>query len=316
MRWLAALGVVVLAACSQPEAPWSEAPSLALDLKIEISAREVELLQPITVHLDLYRNREIEVEFAPAVDGADFLAETTLGPEVAFGAGFWQRTTMILRPVRGPGELTLPAFVARATDGTLAASTPEQTIVVTSSLAGHGRELEAPGVPFPSPPRYLLWGGGVLGLLLLCAAAWFFIRRRPVRDAAVAVALPPHARALRALQRLRSAPRATPAQIEAFYVEVSHVLRVYLEERFGLRAPERTTEEFLRDLEVGDALARGHRLELKQFLSQCDLVKFAAWRPSEDDHLATFAIAEAFVERTRPDRAVAAVDPVVEEVRA
>ena len=107
----------------------------------------------------------------------------------------------------------------------------------------------------------------------------------------------------RALQRLRSAPRTTAAEIEAFYVEVSAVLRLYLEERFGLRAPERTTEEFLRELESGAALAREHRAELKQFLSQCDLVKFAAYRPSENDHLATFAIAEAFVERTRADRA-------------
>ena len=119
--------------------------------------------------------------------------------------------------------------------------------------------------------------------------------------------MPPHVNALRALQRLRGAPRTTSAQVDAFYVEVSSVLRVYLEERFGLRAPELTTEEFLLGLESGDQLARGHRAELERFLMQCDLVKFAAVVPGENEHLATFALAEAFVESTRADRGAAEV---------
>jgi hypothetical protein len=122
-----------------------------------------------------------------------------------------------------------------------------------------------------------------------------------------AVALPPHVKAQRALARLRTAPRATSAQVEAFYVDVSDVLRTYLEERFGLRAPERTTEEFLHDLEVGDQLAREHRAELERFLSQCDLVKFAGAVPGEPEHLATFALAEAFVHTTAGDRKAEAV---------
>jgi hypothetical protein len=114
-------------------------------------------------------------------------------------------------------------------------------------------------------------------------------------------------KALRALQRLRGSSRTTRAEVEAFYVDVSRVLRDYLEERFGLRAPERTTEEFLRELEGGDQLARDHRAELERFLSQCDLVKFAAHVPTEHDHLTTWGLAAAFVEATRGDRAVAEV---------
>jgi len=127
------------------------------------------------------------------------------------------------------------------------------------------------------------------------------LRRRSRAPLPGEIAVPPHTKALRALARLRGAARTTPAQVEAYYVEVSNVLRVYLEERFGLRAPERTTEEFLRELEGGDQLAREHRTELERFLSQCDLVKFAAVVPTEHDHLAMFALAEAFVESTRSD---------------
>jgi hypothetical protein len=39
---------------------------------------------------------------------------------------------------------------------------------------------------------------------------------------------------------------------------------------------------------------------LKQFLAQCDLVKFAMHVPTEQQHLEAMAIAENFVLATRP----------------
>lgn len=309
MRCLfAAVALGALAACGGPVAPWPSPPSVRLDLKIAVSAQKVSLLQPVTVQLDVFRAADLEVEFAPKVDEADFLAETRQAPETALGAGRWQRTTLVLRPVRGPAELVLPSFVVKAKDGSVAANTPEQTIVVESALAGHGAAIEAPGEPFPTPSRLWWWIAGSGLFLLVCALAFVAIRRRRrLRPQPAEVAVPPHVKALRALLRLRSAPRTTAAQLEAFYVEVSQVLRVYLEERFGLRAPEHTTEEFLRELEGGDQLAREHRAELERFLLQCDLVKFAAVVPNEAEHLATHALAEAFVESTRADRSLQGV---------
>lgn len=307
----AALAALLFAGCGGPAAPWPEPPAAALDLKIDVAPTRGPLLLPIVVSLDLYRRADLDVEFTPQVAGADFLAEATAGPEVPFGPGLWRRTTLVLRPVRGPGELLLPPFVARAKDGSIAASTPEVKFTVESALVGQGAGIEAPGEPFG--PRSLRWwyvlGGFLLGALLL--ALWLL--RSPARRGAQApeIALPSHVKAQRALARLRGLPRTTAAQVEAFYVEVSNVLRTYLEERFALRAPERTTEEFLRDLESGDRLARDHRGELERFLSQCDLVKFAAVVPGEAEHLAVFALAEAFVDATRPDRAPASPGPEV-----
>jgi len=300
--------VALVAACGGPVPPWPTPPPDALALEIRVSARKVHLLEPVLVQLDLYRRNDVEVEFAPAVDPADFLVDKVSLPETAFGDGRWQHTLLTLRPVRGPADLVLPSFVARAKDGASAASTPEQTITVLSSLVDQGAAIEAPGAPFPPPSRLPWWIAGAAGLLLLGALGFVAWRRRrravPHREA---VALPPHVKAQRALARLRTAPRGTPAQVAGFYVEVSDVLRTYLEERFGLRAPERTTEEFLRDLEAGDQLAREHRAELERFLSQCDLVKFAAATPGEPEHLATFALAEAFVATTAGDRAATEV---------
>ena len=56
MRRTAWLLPVALAACDAgPQPPWSEPPSLAVDLRIAVAPAEVELLQPLTVTIDRYR---------------------------------------------------------------------------------------------------------------------------------------------------------------------------------------------------------------------------------------------------------------------
>lgn len=89
--------------------------------------------------------------------------------------------------------------------------------------------------------------------------------------------IPPHVRARRRLHaalRYISDPRL-------FCFEVSETLRVYLEERFKLRAPERTTEEFLVELQTSHSLNTEQKESLARFLESCDLVKFARFEPSE-----------------------------------
>ena len=302
---------LAVAGCSgdAAPAPWDAPPTLAVDLRVQVEPTEVGLLQPVTVTLDRYRQDGVEVSFAPAVDDEAWLEQQrVVEDERPLGDGRWQRTVLTLLPVDGPGELRVPEFRAEAVgaDGepVEVATTAAVVVLVTSALAPeHGEQIEAPGEPFPTPVAWWWWVAGAVVLAVIAAAIWL-LRRRPQQPRQhLEVTVPAHVRALRELQRWRTAPRATAEEVEAFYVGVSQVLRVYLEERFGLHAPERTTEEFLRDLEGGDRLARQHRSELERFLSQCDMVKFARAVPSADEHDRTFALAEAFVESTRIDRA-------------
>lgn len=89
--------------------------------------------------------------------------------------------------------------------------------------------------------------------------------------------IPPH---VRARQRLNAALRHI-SDPRLFCFEVSETLRVYLEERFKLRAPERTTEEFLLELQGSTALNSDQKQSLAAFLESCDLVKFARFEPNE-----------------------------------
>ena len=85
--------------------------------------------------------------------------------------------------------------------------------------------------------------------------------------------------AIRALQRLRE----ENPPVEEFYTRLSDIVRRYLEGQLGLRAPERTTEEFLYEVSRDHALSAEHKELLGAFLQESDLVKFARFRPGADD---------------------------------
>jgi hypothetical protein len=112
---------------------------------------------------------------------------------------------------------------------------------------------------------------------------------------------------LRALEQ-RGAP--TGEQADAWFVELSAIVRSYLEHRYEIRAPELTTEEFLQVASRAPELTAAHRTQLSQFLERCDRVKFAGYRPESNESIDTLAAARAFVEDTRlreatPERAAA-----------
>jgi hypothetical protein len=101
---------------------------------------------------------------------------------------------------------------------------------------------------------------------------------------------------LRVLEQ-RGAPAAEDA--DGWFVELSSIVRRYIERRYDIRAPELTTEEFLQVASRSAELTDAHRDLLSSFMARCDRVKFAAWRPNTDESLDTLRAARGFVEDTR-----------------
>ena len=302
--WLVLLGGVACGPARHDDSAWETVPSGSLDLRASLSAEEVPLMGEVALYVDLFRQAELDVEFRPSVPEG-FRGEISPPLVQPLDGGIWERHVLRLRPVL-TGSLTIPPFTARAS-GTVKSeqvvTTTELTLEVTSLLVEAGDEVEAPAPPFPSPFPWQRWSLFALAVLIVAAVGFVLWRRRSaLLSVGGEVPLPAHIKALRELARLRQAPRRSPEEVEAFYVAVSQVLRIYLEKRFGLHAPERTTEEFLAEVEAGDSLLTSHRYTLGQFLEQCDLVKFAGLFPAAHVHEETFRIAEEFVESTRPDR--------------
>jgi hypothetical protein len=164
----------------------------------------------------------------------------------------------------------------------------------TNSLADGLRDIKPP-VEIPSGLGWLWWTLGTLALiaLLLGIALWIFRRRKNV------VLPPPIPLHSRTRQALEDALKLI-GQPKPFVIAVSDTLRSYLEERFAFHAPERTTEEFLHELQTTPMLDTKQKQSLSNFLQSCDLVKFAKYEPAESELRGLHGAAYRLVEETEP----------------
>ncbi len=157
-----------------------------------------------------------------------------------------------------------------------------------------------PPVEIASGWTWILWALGASALLAVVWAAWRVWRNRRTQLQAPSV-VPAH---IRARQRLEDA-LALLGEPKRFCTLVSDTIRVYLEERFEFHAPERTTEEFLLELQGTNLLTRDQKDSLGDFLQCCDLVKFAQYEPGEPELRSLHGAALRLVDETEPPPALA-----------
>jgi hypothetical protein len=148
--------------------------------------------------------------------------------------------------------------------------------------------------------RLWMWLGGVAAAALLGLAAWLLLGGRRDKEPG-AIMIPAHELAYQRLRELISEDLVGRGRIKEFYERISNILRHYIEDRFNMRAPERTTEEFLFELGGSSVLDAGDKESLGKFMTHCDLVKFAKHQPEPGDIQKTFDLVKEFIEKTRSD---------------
>ena len=173
----------------------------------------------------------------------------------------------------------------------------------SASVVTDIRDIKPPEA-VPNGWEWLWIPAAVLVVLAVLFFAWWFWRNRRTQ-AAIPPIIPAH---IRAKQHLEEALKLI-AQPKPFCIWVSDTIRFYLEERFNFRAPERTTEEFLRELSVTDLLTVEQKESLGNFLESCDLVKFAKYEPREPELRELHGSAMKLVEETEPVEASNAEPP-------
>jgi hypothetical protein len=178
----------------------------------------------------------------------------------------------------------------------------QSAIVLPTPAADATNTLAAPDIREVKPPVAVptgfAWVGWLVAFAVLAATAWWAWRkwRQSLEKPAVTIVVPPHVIArdqLRAALELIDRP-------EPFCVAVSGVVRNYLEAQFRLQAPERTTEEFLEELQSSAMLDLNLKRLLGEFLMRCDLVKFAQARPGQDELRELHNAAVRLVDETTP----------------
>jgi hypothetical protein len=208
------------------------------------------------------------------------------------------------------GTFPIPAFTFQFTD----VNSPEQKkyelttepidIEVTSLLGEQRAELVIADiedvVQMPKKSSYwLLWVSGIVAIIAI-AGFWLYLRRKEAVEL-VRIFKSAHEIAYDRLRALVKEDLVKKGKIKEFYGQISNILRHYIEHRFNLRAPERTTEEFLIELATADILDVADKEDLGEFLKHCDLVKFAKHNPATEQIQKTFDLVKNFIEKTKSD---------------
>jgi hypothetical protein len=157
-----------------------------------------------------------------------------------------------------------------------------------------------PVMEMPRQYGNLWWWVGGCAVVAIAAGAWLMLRKKNGKGFA-AVMIPAHELAYQRLRDLVAEDLVTQGMIKEFYERISNILRHYIEDRFDLRAPEQTTEEFLFELSSTSALEGADKERLKEFMTHCDLVKFAKFQPDAAQIQRTFDLVKQFIEKTRSD---------------
>lgn len=125
----------------------------------------------------------------------------------------------------------------------------------------------------PTPMTVALWiVFALVGIALLIAIGYGLKHlSRKVRE----FRMSPSERAMVELKRLLARNLPARGLYKDFYVELTLVVRRYIERSHSVRAPEQTTEEFLAAAAKSPAFTAETLASLRAFLQSADLVKFA-----------------------------------------
>lgn len=290
-----ALGATVLAADSVPVA-----------VKTMVAPERATIGTPLRYTIEVTADSDVEViveqptEHVGDLDIIDFGVEPkrTVDGKVVISRWFslvgWKAGDVEL-PAPGVrwrrGEAEPEAVATSPTKVTL------ESVLATVPDTKDIRDIKGvEAAPADLRPYYLIAALLVAGLAIVwLVRRW---RGRPTRARPVAPAPPAHVVAAQALFELSRRRLLHSGAYVEHYTTLAAIVRTYVEQRFGLRAPEMTTEEFL-GVSARDArLAGPHRGLLGQFLGECDLVKFARHVPTVDDGERALVAATRFVEET------------------
>ena len=250
----------------------------------------------LTLTIEVVAEQDVEVlmpDFGEALDRftiVDFAPRESIDDE---GRNLFRQTYRLDPPMSG--KLAIPPILIEYVDrregekpapddlDAYEVLTERIPFEVASVLPSNAKaELKPPlGELAPiEPAQPSIWPWVLVTIVLLAAAsvplwkAFIAAQRRARRRSAYDVASSQ-------LEKLLRAPRKHESQIPPFYVGLTTILRKYIEDRYDLRAPELTTEEFLASMGQSPDFSSEHQSLLRDVLKQADLVKFARALPEE-----------------------------------
>lgn len=291
-----------------------------LHVRLHVNKDRLTVAESLQLTLEADAPEGYEVQFPPMGQKLDELRITdyrTDGPELTAEGLVRTRKRYTLEPfLSGPYTIAPMeiVFLPPAKDSEKSSDresrrirTEELTIQVRSLLGEERGELQLHPIfgPVELPRSLVPWMAAGAGLALLAglgaAGFWWTRRRRGGKDHAVPPPLPPQELAYRQLQEILDDGLLDQGAFKDLFSRISDVIRLYMENRFGLHAPKLTTEEFLATLHGRSPFTPEQQHLLDEFLKRCDLVKFAADSVTREEAERHIEACRAFIDATRSE---------------
>ncbi len=306
------LGVFFAGAQAVYAAKASQGKKLPVEASATIDKSAIQIGDKFTYTITVKAQKNIEVEFPQILPKnlAGFAVKDFGSTQKGlFGKKIF--TQWYLLDTYVSGEQTIPAGVikyrSKGAKDWEELSIPEVKVEVKSVLDAAANKAELRDIRGPKSFVEKMWLYALIGLgvLLLIGAVIAFIISNKKRLVHLAPLVPAHIIAYEALAALEKKGYIRKGQTQAYYTELSDIVRHYLENRFKIRAPEMTTEEFLVKLKEDSVLSLEHKGLLREFLVNCDLVKFAKYLPAEQEANLSFSSARKLIDQTKEQESAA-----------
>ncbi|WP_429265447.1 hypothetical protein [Mucilaginibacter sp. 3215] len=205
------------------------------------------------------------------------------------------------------GTYIIPSYMFKSPVGDLLTDTLNldvRTVAVDTTKAFYD-------IKQPLAVKYTFWDwlrdnwklvtGILLGLIIIGAVAYYLLKR-PKKEVIVEEVkpdIPLHIQALQKLEEIKNKQLWQHDQVKQYYIELSDVVREYLEKRYNIQALEQTSEEIFASLRRMDIASEDRNL-LRQLLILADMVKFAKEKPAANENEKSMENAVTFIKDTQP----------------
>ena len=289
-----------------------------IELKIDAETRTVDPAKSVYLTLTLTSPKDVNArlpDLRDRVRGFSLVEDFEEEPTVGTDGSKTQKVNWKLVPEPCAETYKIAPFVVHASprllsrqsdDGALSFVAGPVYFDPPAARPAAAGDMECDPEKDLPPLSWALVGWVALALLAVAAAVTgcvFLVRYavRRVREHRMS----PIERAWVELDRLMRRGLPGRGRYKDFYVELTMVVRRYVQRQYGIRAPHLTTEEFLRELQ-GSAAGRRSR-GLAEFLESADMVKFAGVKATPEMADGATASARGYLEEDQRQRAAEGV---------
>lgn len=173
-----------------------------------------------------------------------------------------------------------------------------QILVQTSPNTPKLRDIKPPFEVPPNLTPYIILG--IFTLVVISWVVWLSLRKRkstPFIQIEDTVIIPPHEIAIEKLNTLD----AESCDMETYHTQISFIIREYISSRYNIPALELTTIGLLREMSK-EQIDEIHVKHIRDFLYNCDIVKFTKYQPKRSEAGERMEDALWFVEATKTVR--------------